>query len=102
MGKIYLINMENTNNYKIGITKRDIKIRINELKTGNPEILHLVNIYESENYQKIESWLHRKYHLQRKEGEWFEFDDDFVENFTQICGQIDETIQSLHNNPFFK
>lgn len=102
MGYVYLINMVGTNFYKIGHTTRDVEIRLNELSTGNPEPLELVNYYKTDNYIKLESWLHRSYKAKKKEGEWFEFDEEFVNEFVNECKTIDKTINMLlENNPFF-
>lgn len=102
MGYVYLINMVGTNNYKIGYTTRDVITRLNELQTGNPEALKLVSFYKTKNHTKLESWLHRKNKFKRKEGEWFEFDDEFVKGFITECQTLDEIITLLlEENPFF-
>lgn len=102
MGYVYLINMIGTNYYKIGHTTRDVEIRLNELRTGNPQPLELVNLYETDNYVKLESWLHRLNASKKKEGEWFEFEEDFINNFITECEKADKTITFLlENNPFF-
>lgn len=101
MGYIYLIHMEGTNNYKIGITKRDIQSRINEYKTGNPNQLKIASYYKSQFYQKIETWFHRKYKYIREEGEWFIFNEDIVNKFINECKIIENNIIALQDNPFF-
>jgi len=102
MGYVYLIHMIDTNFYKIGITKRDVDVRMKELKTGNPIPLKLVGVYESENYNHVETWLHRKFKYKRQEGEWFEFNEHFINNFINECEILDKTITLLlEQNPFF-
>lgn len=101
MGKLYLLNAYGTNNYKIGVTSRDITNRINELQTGCPDEIILIKEYESINYKKIEKWLHRRYFIKRMEGEWFELTDDDVFNFKNTCKEIETIIESLKNNPFY-
>lgn len=103
MGYVYLINMVGTDNYKIGHTTRSVTVRLNELQTGNPEPLELVDYYETENYVKLETFLHRKNRNKKKEGEWFEFDNEFIDNFINECKTLDKTISLLlEQNPFFE
>jgi hypothetical protein len=46
--KVYLISSELNNHtlYKIGITKREVKDRLKELKTGYCCYLNIVNVFE--------------------------------------------------------
>lgn len=102
MGHVYLINMVDTNFYKIGHTTRDVEVRLNELRTGNPQPLELVKFYETDNYQKLETWLHRRYRPNKKEGEWFEFDENVIYDFINECKTLDKTITLLlEQNPFY-
>jgi hypothetical protein len=61
MGYIYLILQTDSNyleSFKIGITKINQKGK--QLQTGNPNKISLLKSYKSDNYLKIERWLHRK------------------------------------------
>lgn len=108
MGFIYLINSGQTNRYKIGISKNPPK-RKKGLQTGNPQDLSLVDYYESESYQKIETVLHRS--LKHKKyieddfkflgGEWFVLTNEDVLNFKQKCKQIEDSIEYLKENSTF-
>jgi hypothetical protein len=107
MGYVYLLlsidpNGEET--YKIGITKRDIKIRISELQTGNPNKISLHRKYESKNYLKVERWLHRKYQIKTEaKNEWRTLTDEQVFSFLDDCKTADDNIQFLlDNNSFFE
>lgn len=107
MGCIYLlleVDKDGNERHKIGITKRDVKFRINELQTGNSNIITLLNSYDSKNYLKIERWLHRKYKTQRTEtkNEWFSLTDEDVIKFIDSCKEADALIQfMLENNTFY-
>lgn len=102
MGKVYLLNAWGTDRYKIGITKGDIDKRIKQLQTGCPDEIILTNSYETENYRKLEGWMHRKLNSKRVEGEWFELEDSDVFSFIEECKKGDEIITLLLNdNPFF-
>jgi hypothetical protein len=97
--KIYLISSEINNDilYKIGITKRDVKQRLKELKTGNAATLSIVNVFESKWAFKIESNLHISYDTKRIEGskEWFSLNKEDVENFTSRCQMIHDNFEVL-------
>jgi hypothetical protein len=90
-----LISSELNNNilYKIGITKREVKDRLKELKTGNAANLNIVNTFESKWATKIESNLHSYFERKRIEGskEWFNLEESDVKEFIERC-------QTIHNN----
>lgn len=108
MGYVYLLSTVTpdglTERFKIGVTKRKIEKRLRELQTGNSEQITLINFYESENYLKVENWLHKK-HLNSKsnaKNEWFELDDEYVKSFISDCNQAENIIQLLiQTNPFY-
>jgi hypothetical protein len=108
MGFIYLINSGTTDKYKIGVSKNPPN-RKKELQTGNPQDLILVDYYESENYQKIETILHRnlkhkKYiedDFRNLKGEWFILTNEDVLNFKQKCKKIEDSIEYLKENSTF-
>jgi hypothetical protein len=62
---VYLISSGDL--YKIGYTK-NIKKRLKELGTGNPDLL-LLETYQSEWARTIETTLHRRYSYCRVAGE---------------------------------
>lgn len=107
-GLVYLIVEADQNGqekYKIGITKKDPEERLKKLKTGNSNSLYVINTYRSENYRRIEKWLHRRYKHQKtlSNNEFFYLKDSQVLNFVKDCKEIDELIKILkENNPFFK
>lgn len=101
MGIVYLINIDGTNQYKIGMTSRNIETRFQELKTGNPNLI-LKETYSSENFAKIETILHRQFKFKKIEGEWFQLDEDTANNFIAECDKINSRIELLKDNYFFK
>jgi Meiotically up-regulated gene 113 len=76
-GFVYVINRENSQEYKIGKSK-DIGKRILQLKTANSENLILVKSVFSLNYGEIEKNLHKKYRHYRISGEWFLLDENVL------------------------
>jgi hypothetical protein len=79
IGYVYLINQLNTNNYKIGISKKPTSEgRIKNLQTGNHN--ELITIYEikSKCYTTLEKTLHRTYYHNHLRGEWFNLENPDV------------------------
>jgi len=106
VGHVYLfleVNINGDEAYKIGITKNDPNKRIKQLQTGNSSKLTLINFYTSENYLKVERWLHRKYQIKTEaENEWRTLTDEQVFSFLDDCKKADETISFLlKENPFY-
>ena len=100
--KVYLISSEINNEilYKIGITKRDVKQRLKELKTGNAATLDIVNVFESKWATKIEANLHTTYETKRIDGskEWFNLAKEDVELFTSRCQMVHDNLEFLSKN----
>lgn len=107
MGYVYLllsVSPDNIETYKIGVTKRDVNIRVSELQTGNPNNISLHRKYESPNYLKVEKWLHRKYQTKTEaKNEWRTLTNEQVFSFHDDCQAADDDIQFLlKNNSFYK
>jgi hypothetical protein len=107
MGYVYLllsVSPDNIETYKIGVTKRDVNIRVSELQTGNPNKISLHRKYESPNYLKVEKWLHRKYQTKTEaKNEWRTLTNEQVFSFHDDCQTADDNIQFLlKNNSFYK
>ena len=107
MGYIYLllsVDCDGNELYKIGVTKRDIKKRLLELQTGNPNQISILKYYESKEHRRIEQWLHGKYSLKKTlaQNEWFKLDDTDVIDFIDECKKAEATFNLLKDNPFFK
>lgn len=100
MGYVYLININGTDLYKIGITKNEVSKRVKSLQTGNPLSLVITDFFKSSYYQKIETLLHRmlkhkKYipeDFENLKGEWFCFDFEDVKNFKKMCIKFENQI----------
>lgn len=95
MGFIYLINKNDTNLYKIGVTKNEVKKRLKQLQTGSSEELILVENYKTDFYFKIERMLHRLYNNKHIHGEWFELNDEEVLDFLSVCKKYDGICEIL-------
>ena len=107
MGYVYLfleVDGSGHEPYNIGITKNDPNKRIKQLQTGNPRKIQLLKTYRSENYLKVEGWLHRKYAIKTEaENEWRSLTNEEVFSFLKDCKEADDNINFLlQNNPFYK
>ena len=107
-GYVYLIcevDSYGGEKYKIGETKNDPEKRLKTLKTGNPNEIFVLLKYYSENYKKIERWLHKKYFAQKtiSKNEFFYLSNEQVISFLEDCKEIDKTITFLkETNHFYK
>jgi hypothetical protein len=102
---IYLISalIEDYKIYKIGYTKRNVISRVNELKTANPYELEIVEVYVAENYgTRIEKKLHNAFKSKRMNGEWFELDENDINEFQNMCELYYNVFDSLKNNTYIE
>ncbi|MFB9143543.1 GIY-YIG nuclease family protein [Vibrio artabrorum] len=68
---LYVIRQSGTNYCKIGISK-DPKKRLRDMQTSSPTKLKLSLVFETKkNAIKLEKSLHKAFHKQRANGEWF-------------------------------
>lgn len=103
MYKIYLIyaEIDATSQYKIGITNRDIKHRLIELRVANPNIVDVIATYEISDRKiayQVEAALKRHFKFERV-GEWiFKIT---INEFIALCDKykhIAEINVELKNN----
>jgi hypothetical protein len=97
-GYVYLINELNTNNYKIGISKKPTSEgRIKNLQTGNHN--ELITIYEikSKCYTTLEKTLHRTFKYEHLRGEWFELKnpDVIIEEINKINNNLELLLENM-------
>jgi hypothetical protein len=106
MGYVYLllqVDDQGLETYKIGVSKNNPELRVKQLSTGNPNQISVLRVYESDNYKKVENWMHRKYHASKTsaENEWRNLTNEEVISFLNDCKKADETISFLKSsNPF--
>lgn len=98
MYKVYLISSGDVEKqYKIGYTRRDVEDRVREFKTGNSNNLEVISVFESKWGTKIESSLHRKYKTKKIDGEWFDLNQEEVNNFKIECERIHDMFELISN-----
>lgn len=105
MGYVYLVlevDEKGSESHKIGSTKNDPLTRLKQLKTGNSNQVSILKFYESDNYQRIERLLHKKYISKQTlaSNEWFNLSDEDVLNFLKECKKLDNILDSLSENHF--
>lgn len=98
---IYLIQSLENGYFKIGISKNPSK-RIEQLQTGNPSKLKLIETYKSAHANIVEKAIQRRYEHLRKEGEWFCLSIKEEVSFHKECEKIEKSIVFLKksNNVF--
>lgn len=98
---VYLVESED-GFHKIGFTRRDINKRIKELQISNANKLTPLKTYNTEYGSKIEKYLHRYFSHKKKQGEWFELDNDDIQKFNGICESFEANFKTLKEmgNPF--
>ena len=89
-GYIYLIHMEDTTFYKIGMSL-DPQIRLRTLQTGNPHLLRLLHTQAVQDMRSAESDLHQQFETQRvinlSAREWFDFSNG-TDNVDTAFGRL--------------
>ena len=91
-GYIYLIHMEDTTFYKIGMSL-DPEIRLRTLQTGNPHPLNLLNTQAVQDMRSAEISLHQRFENQRVPNpnvrEWFDLGGD------DSAGEVESAFRKL-------
>ena len=81
---VYLLkDLEHASAYKIGKTNNPHR-RFKNFDTIWPFDYEVVHIIKSYNPYELEAGLHRKYADKRIRGEWFELDDDEIDEIMQL------------------
>lgn len=100
---IYLARAVDTNDYKIGVTKQDPKLRLKQLQTGNSLPLVLIKSLKTKYGHKAETALHRFFASKKVDGEWFRLEQSDIEQFKNRCRIVEQGFDTLveYENPFF-
>ena len=101
-GYVYLIgSVDDKSRFKIGVTRGDVNKRLKKLQTGNPEQLYVRHTYKTSSPFKLEKMLHTVYSNNNELNEWFNVDNDDINDFIETCEKYQKIIDSLEDNPFF-
>lgn len=74
-GFVYL--MKSGDYHKIGLTRRDPRIRLKEITTPTDTII--VHVIETVDPEGLEHFLHEEFKEKRSNREWFKLDEDDVQ-----------------------
>ena len=100
-GYVYLICDPANTTFKIGVTRDLESQRLKKLQTGNSTELFVSALYKTKYPFRIETMLHAKFRPKNELNEWFNLSANEVGNFTNICKEMEETINCMLDNPFF-
>jgi hypothetical protein len=100
---VYLIKNEDNGYIKIGIGK-NVEQRIKSLQTGSTAKLRIIYKKEVQFASKIESLLHRRYENFRVHGEWFDINEELMEEIDKQISITENSYKILSEleNPFIK
>jgi len=93
-GYVYIIQMGNSNNYKIG-KSYDSFNRSKQLQTGNPSRLLVLNAFYCKDVDKLEKIIHMNYNKYILIGEWFTFNSTVL---SECITFILKTIAEIHES----
>lgn len=101
-GYIYLIGeLDNPNMFKIGVTRGEINKRKKHLQTGSSQELYLCKSFKSKNPFKLEKLLHNFYKGKNTINEWFELNENDINDFIEKCQHFENILLTLQDNVFF-
>ena len=97
MYNVYLVcsEIEGKKLYKIGYTRREVKKRISEFKTGNASDFYLIDSFLSKWGTKIEAQLHKFYRSKKISGEWFDLTLEDINSFRKSCETIHSNLEMI-------
>jgi hypothetical protein len=100
--KVYLIKQEDSNLYKIGITRKSGKERLKELQIGNGNTLQLLYEFNTHHNFQLETALHAHFRIKKVNSEWFELTEDDEKEFLITCKKYEDiyTMLKKSGNPF--
>ena len=98
MGFVYFIK-DNSDQVKIGYTKRNVKDRVKEL--NSPNLITILE-FETKYPTQLEKALHFRFKKHNIEREWFQLDDYKVDELKEICKMLDEGVTTIKENNYFK
>ena len=91
MGFIYFIK-DNSDQVKIGYTKRNVQKRVKELNSPN---LSVILEFESKYPTQLEKALHFRFKQHNIEREWFNLADSTIDELKNICHILEDSINSI-------
>ena len=81
---VYLIQVKDTNDFKIGRTESNPRDRLKQLQVGKPYELELRGVIETAQSSLQERQLHQQFASYRVEGEWFSLSPIVVQQVIEL------------------
>lgn len=78
---VYILAVQESNLYKIGITK-DLKKRLSQLQTSNPYEFYLINFFITTRNKELENLLHKAFKKNKYKREWFKLEEKEI---SEVC-----------------
>lgn len=98
MGLVYVLQVGNSDCYKVGFTKKTVTKRATSISTGSPEKLTEVLYIETEHYSLMEKLIHEKLdHKRAPNGEFFNCDIALINDAIQYAQQYIDRYQTYLN-----
>ena len=94
MKKVYLMKDNNNNLYKIGVSNNPQK-RLKTFQTGNAGDVELIYEIECDSPHIVEGTLHKYFRTYKVKNEWFDLDNEVVNNFKNLCLKVNSNIKYL-------
>ena len=82
-GWLYIIS--DGTNFKIGVSKNDVKKRLKNLQTSNANELEIVFEIYTDKYKDLEKHLHASFESFQIRGEWFSLGTSEIKKVKSIC-----------------
>ena len=89
-GFLYIITSEgHPDYYKIGVSDRPFE-RLKDMQTGNPFILQIIHLIETDDMYRLETYIHRVLKQYQFREEWYKLPDklNILYGFTAIKGMF--------------
>lgn len=80
------------NHFKLGITTRDVKLRVKQFETGNSDELEIIKTFNTKHGTIFESTMHRRFVNKRLKGEWFKLDEKDILNIDDILTETEKNL----------
>lgn len=104
MGYVYFVRQAEDDIFKIGMTNKVPKSRLEQLQVNSPFELSIFGLIGTVDARKVEKQLHRKFRDQRLHGEWFSLSEQEAEQALKEFGgeKLDcDFIELRQENKYF-
>lgn len=97
-GGVYVINIKDTNKYKIGYSK-NLEARLKSFRTGSPFKINLTHQVITRHYKSLEKHLHELFKYKRVRGEWFTFQEEDLNKLEDIFNYLNTQSDEFEYKP---